>query len=153
MRLITDWFRRSFADPQVVVLTLVLVIGFAVVIFFGNMLAPALAALVIAYLLNGVVSMLERRKVPHLLAVALVFTGFTLAVFLIAFGLLPLVWQQLTQLVQQLPVMISQGQHLLMQLPERYPDLNSTAQIHGSTTLVQSSRYHVPSNGSPRRMP
>ena len=138
MRLITDWFRRSFADPQVVVLTLVLVTGFAVVLVLGDMLAPALAGLVIAYLLNGVVSVLERRKLPHLLAVALVFAGFALVVFLVAFGLLPLVWKQLTQLVQQLPAMIAQGQQLLMQLPERYPELISAAQIQDLTGVIRS---------------
>ena len=40
MRLITDWFKRTFSDPQIVFLTLVLVIGFAVVLTMGDMLAP-----------------------------------------------------------------------------------------------------------------
>lgn len=53
MRLITDWFKRSFSDPQIVFLTLVLAIGFAVVLTMGNMLAPVLASAVIAYLLEG----------------------------------------------------------------------------------------------------
>ena len=137
MRLITDWFRRTFSDPQVVVLTVVLVVGFAVVLFMGDMLAPALAAVVIAYLLDGVVSYLVSRRVPHVVAVALVFVVFMLCVILVAFGLLPLLWQQVTQLAQQLPAMIGQGQQLLMQLPERYPDLISAAQIQDLTGAIR----------------
>ena len=38
MRLITDWFKRTFSDPQIVFLTLVLTIGSAVILTMGNML-------------------------------------------------------------------------------------------------------------------
>ena len=76
MKLVTDWFRRTFADPQVVVLILVLVAGFAVVLTMGDMLAPALASVVIAYLLEGIVGFLQRRHVPRLAAVLMVFVPF-----------------------------------------------------------------------------
>jgi len=42
---------------------------------------------------------------------------------------MPLVSRQVTELVQQLPAMIAAGQKLLMQLPERYPELITTEQI------------------------
>ena len=137
MRLITDWFKRTFADPQVVILTLVLVIGFAVVLTMGHMLAPALASIVIAYLLEGIVSFLERRRLPRLVAVLVVFVAFMLMLLLVIFGLLPLLSRQLTQLAQQLPMMITQGQHLLMQLPERYPELVTVEQVQDLTVMVR----------------
>ena len=71
MNLITNWFRRHFSDPQVVILAVFLIIGSAVVLFFGKMLAPVLASVVIAYLLQGPVGALERRRVPRLVAVLL----------------------------------------------------------------------------------
>ena len=37
--------------------------------------------------------------------------------------------RQLTQLVQQIPSYLSEGQELLLQLPERYPQLISEQQI------------------------
>ena len=52
MRLITDWFKRNFSDPQIVFLVLVLTAGFAIVLTMGDMLAPVLASVVIAYLLS-----------------------------------------------------------------------------------------------------
>ena len=137
MRLITDWFKRTFSDPQVVVLTVVLVTGFAVVLFMGDMLAPALASLVIAYLLEGIVGFLEHRRVPRLAAVLVVFIAFMLALVLVIFGLLPLLSRQVSQLVQQLPSMIGQGQQLLMQLPERYPELITVEQVQDTIGMLR----------------
>ncbi|MEN8213541.1 MAG: AI-2E family transporter, partial [Pseudomonadota bacterium] len=69
MNLVADWFRRTFSDPQVVALILALLVGFTVILFFGDMLAPVLASVVIAYLLEGVVGVLEHYHLPRLLAV------------------------------------------------------------------------------------
>ena len=129
MRLITDWFKRTFSDPQIVFLTLVLLFGFAIVLSMGDMLAPVLASAVIAYLLEGLVLTLEDRGVPRLLAVTLVFIAFMLFLTLVLFGLLPLLSRQVTQLVANLPNMIGEGQRVLMALPERYPDIVSPAQV------------------------
>ena len=50
MKIVSDWFRHHFAEPQAVVLILLLVTGTAVIVLLGEMLAPVLAGLVIAYL-------------------------------------------------------------------------------------------------------
>jgi putative permease len=129
MRLIAEWFRRNFSDPQIVFLTVVLLAGFAIVLTMGNMLAPVLASAVIAYLLEGLVVALEDRGAPRLLAVIVVFIAFLLFLTAVVFGLLPVVSRQVTQLVQQLPNMIGEGQRVLMTLPQRYPDILSAEQV------------------------
>jgi len=129
MQVVTDWFKRYLSDPQVVFLALFLIIGFVVVITMGHMLTPVLASLVIAYLLEGLVRTLERRGIPRMAAVLVVFTAFMVFVAAVLFGLMPLLSRQVTQLGQQLPSMITTGQQALMRLPERYPELVSTAQI------------------------
>ena len=53
MQLITDWFRRNFSNPQVVILGLFLIGLFAVLIFLGGMLVPVLVAVVIAICWKG----------------------------------------------------------------------------------------------------
>ena len=73
MQVITDWFRRYFSDPQVIFLAVFLIVGFAVVLTMGEMLAPVLASVVIAYLLEGLVELIQRWGVPRLVAVVLVF--------------------------------------------------------------------------------
>ena len=60
MELLRDWFKRSFSDPQVVILGLFLLVFFAIVIGLGKWLAPVFAAIVIAYLLEAGVSRLQR---------------------------------------------------------------------------------------------
>lgn len=129
MNLLTAWFKRTFADPQVVILGIVLVIGFAVVLGLGRMLAPVFASIVIAYLLEAVVAQLQRFGLPRLASVVLVFLLFLASGFFLLFGLAPMLTRQLTQLVQQIPNYISQGQELLLQLPERYPQMVSEQQV------------------------
>ncbi len=129
MLLITEWFRRQLSNPQVVFLALLLLALFTIVLLWGNMLAPVLASVVVAYLLEGIVQVLVRARIPRLIAVLIVFFVFLLFVNLILFGLMPLLSQQATQLFQQIPTMIGKGQGVLMQLPERYPEIISSEQV------------------------
>ena len=143
MRLITDWFRRTFSDPQVVLLAVLLVTGFLVIIYLGDMLAPVLASGVIAYLLEGLVGLLERRGWPRIVAVWLVFAVFLLFLSLVLFGVMPLVSRQLTDLIQQFPSMVAKGQQVLMQLPERYPELVSFEQIQEIFVVVRQGTLEL----------
>jgi putative permease len=143
VRLITDWFRRTFSDPQVVLLAVLLVTGFLVIIYLGNMLAPVLASVVIAYLLEGLVGILERRRWPRVAAVWFVFSLFILFLTLLVLGVLPLVSRQLTDLIQQFPSMVTKGQLVLMELPERYPELVSKEQIQEIFTVIRQGTLEL----------
>jgi putative permease len=130
MKIISDWFQRLFNDPQAVILTIVLVLGASVILFMGRDLAPLLASMVIAYLLEGIVQLLQRRvRLPRLLAVIVVFMLFITFVLFLLLGLLPMASRQLTQLVQQFPNMLVKGQNLLLSLPAIYPEFITEAQI------------------------
>jgi len=139
MKIISDWFQRFFNDPQAVILTVVLVLGAGVILILGKDLAPVLASIVIAYLLEGIVQILQRYlRLPRLLATFVVFVLFIAFVLILLFGLLPLVSRQLTQLVQQLPIMIVRGQQLLLSLPEMYPDLVTEAQVLSTINTIRT---------------
>lgn len=129
MELLTNWFKRSFSDPQVVILGLFLVVGFAVIIGLGKWLAPMFASLVIAYLLEAIVIQLQKLGLSRMPAVIIVFLMFMATLLFLLFGLVPIVTRQLTQLVQQFPEYIARGQTLLRQLPENYPQLVSAEQV------------------------
>lgn len=123
------WFKRTFSDPQIVILALIL-LGSALVIFgMGRMLAPVFTSLVFAYLLEAMVHRLERLGMARFPAVLLVFLLFLAVLMFLLFGLVPMLTRQLTQLVQATPAYISQGQELLATLPERYPQLISESQL------------------------
>lgn len=129
MQLVRNWFTRHFSDPQVVILTVLLLGIFLGIILIGRILAPILAALVIAYMLEELVSRLRRIGMPHLAAVLLVFFAFLAFFFLVVFALLPLVLGQITQLVQQVPQLLTEAQNLLGTLPQDYPHLFEEEQI------------------------
>jgi putative permease len=121
MNVISAWFKRYLSDPQVVILAVLLTLGFATILLLGHTLAPVIASMVIAYLLEGVAAFLQRYHMPRLLAVLIVFSGFFAALVYSLFGLLPLLSGQMTQFFQELPNMVARGQQLLLQLPQAYP--------------------------------
>jgi putative permease len=123
------WYRRNFSDPQAVILVILLVAGFSVVLFAGDILAPVLVALILAYLLEGVVMALERWRVPRLAAVSFVVLGFIFLAVIILLGLVPLLSRQVAQLIREIPGMVSQGQQALLRLPEMYPTLFTEEQV------------------------
>ena len=139
IKFFSDWYRRYFSDPQAILLAVLLVLLFGSVIYFGDMLAPALAAVIIAYLLEGSVYSLERRGVNRLLSVTMVFVLFlTILVFLIIV-LLPVLSRQVTEFVQELPRTINETQQLLLRLTEAYPQLITAEQIAEMAAVVRSA--------------
>ncbi|MGD8379332.1 MAG: AI-2E family transporter [Gammaproteobacteria bacterium] len=129
MNMMRRWWRRYFSDPQVVILAALLVAGVILVSTVGDILAPVLAAVVIAYLLEGLVKILQRWGVPRMLAVVLVFSLFLLASLGAILGIVPLLTRQATQLFQEVPKIMEHGQEMMLRLPEKYPHLVSQAQV------------------------
>jgi putative permease len=135
--IVSIWYRRYFSHPQAVLLVLLLIISAVVILYFGHMIAPALAAGVIAYLLEGAVNQLQRRGVPRLIAVIIVFTVFLAVLVFLLLGLMPILSRQFTNFIQELPRMINEGRALLLQLPELYPHVIKTAQIENVINAIR----------------
>jgi putative permease len=121
IEMLQAWYQKHFSNPQVVILALFLIIGAAVILIWGNLLAPVLASLVIAYVLEGMVKHLCRFGMPRLVAVIISFMVFITSVALMLFGLVPLVSKQLSQFVQEFPLILNKVQQLIMAIPEKYP--------------------------------
>ena len=134
---INTWYRRYFTDPQAALLAVLLVLGFVIIYFMGNMLAPLLAAVVIAYMLEGSVVKLQSWKLPRLLAVNIVFIVFLLFLVFLVVILLPILSRQASQFFQELPGMMNRGQELLMGLRREYPALLSENAVR---EIVSASR-------------
>jgi putative permease len=129
MNTLRDWFRRNLSDPHVVALALVVVVVGVSVWLFGSMLAPLIAAVVIAYLLDSLALRLVSMGVPRIPAFLGVFLLFVALLLIAFFWLFPLLARQLSQLFQQAPSMFAKAQQALMQLPSQYPALVSESQI------------------------
>lgn len=121
MEILRKWLHTVFSDTQLVILLLVLAIGTAVVLSVGNLLAPVIASVVIAFLLEGLVRTLERFRCPRMLAVGLVFGLFMLFLAVLLLALIPLLASQITDLIENIPYIVAQGQTALEYLPRKYP--------------------------------
>ncbi len=141
MDVIRSWFKRNLADPQVVILSAILIVGTLAFMYLGRLLAPVLASVVLAYLLEGIVRAMESRKVPRLAAVLVVFSLFMTFLVVLLFGLLPMLSRQVINLaVSELPVMISEARTQLVLLPERYPEFVTKEQVDGMVSFLQQEQ-------------
>lgn len=137
-QIVGRWIDRYLADEEAMLLLLILLAALAVIVTMSSMLAPFLAALVFAYLLQGLVTILERWRLPHILAVCVVFAGFMGLFFATMVFLIPLVIEQLSLLIREVPGMIGRWQETLALLPEQYPQLVSEARLAEFVAYMQS---------------
>jgi len=112
-----------------VLLILLLIIGFTLILFAGHVLAPIVAAIVIAYLLDGAVLRLEKRGIGHTAAAISVFLLFVCLLSGILVWLVPLIINQLGDFIAETPNMLNRANAAIMTLPQRYPELVSDADL------------------------
>lgn len=132
------WLDHFFADEEALILLVLIFGALLMVVTMGGVLAPVIASIIFAFLMQGLIVQLQKRKVPRWSAIAIAFVVFMSMFFSVLFLLLPLVWQQLATLFQDLPTMIAEGQKLLLVLPDRYPELITHAQIRELVGLAKS---------------
>jgi putative permease len=114
------WIEKYFSNEEALLLMLI---------------APMVAGVIIAFLLQGMVDRMKSWGLPHIAAVAIAFAFLVsiLATFIVV--VLPILWQQLMKLVAELPNMIHRVQDALYLLPEQYPNVVTAQQIHDAIDL------------------
>ena len=130
VRMLRDFAARYFSNEEALIIVLLLAATFLVVGLLGRVLAPFIAGIIIAYILQGLVSKLCRLGVPHLLAVTLVFVLFIGLFIAFILGVLPLVWGQVSSLASELPRMMRAAQQYIETLPQEYPQLVSMEEVN-----------------------
>ena len=135
---LTRWYQRYLSEEEAVILLVMLAMAFSVMLFFGDILAPVLVAIVLAYLMQGVANVLRQRGLPGELSVAVSTLLFLGGFFAVLFGLAPLVWRQLVALVREAPAMIEAGRKVLVTLPEEYPVFFTQQQVNELTAVIQA---------------
>ena len=132
-----DSFKRFLPNAQAVALAVILIVSFLLIYSLSGLLMPVFASIVLAYLLEGLVSKAESMHMPRLPAVYLVFSGFMACLGFLLFYLMPIVSQQAVELVQHIPLIINQIQDGIMRLPERYPQFISEHKVREMMFAVQ----------------
>ena len=143
LRILRGLAHKYFSDEEAVILFLILVTGTIFVIWFGAMLAPAIASLIIAFILQGLVTKMVKLGVPELVAIIGVFLVFLGVLVGVIFGLLPLIWTQVSNLAGETPRIIREMQSYLELLPEEYPQLISADAVNTLYQQVSTEMGHL----------
>lgn len=129
LEILNKWYERYLSEEESVLLLILVVLALVLLATVGDVLVPLLAAIVLAYLVQGVVNVLCRLGMPPWLGFSVAFILFVGVFFTILLGLLPLVWRQSLNLLAELPRMVDEGRALLDVLPTRYPDLFTRMEV------------------------
>ncbi len=135
--ILLQWYHRHFTDPQTVIFTFILIVGTLLVVFLNSHLMPILIAIIIAYLAEGMVVWLHRINLGRTISASVVTALMVTTILLAFFVLLPLLSMQISELFREIPVMLAQGQQLLLHLPDKYPGYVSAQQIEEVLTLAR----------------
>ena len=128
IRVFKKWIDRYFVDEEAIILLFLLVGGLLIIVYAGDIVAPILASVIIAYLLQGLVYKLS-RWMPQTASVTITFLlfagGFLASILLVV----PIIGRQLSALVKELPVIASKIQIYLIAIQKEYPEVLSKEQI------------------------
>lgn len=124
LEMLRNWYIRRLSDPQIMGLLAILLFGFLAIYFFGNLIAPLLIAIVLAYLLEMPIRFLNLRlRFPRIMATIIVFGSFISIATIFFLILVPMLWNQSISLLSDLPAMFNKLNEWLLNLPEHYPEL------------------------------
>ncbi|ODS22726.1 AI-2E family transporter [Candidatus Endobugula sertula] len=139
--IIRSWIDRYFHNEEAVLVVALLVVSFFVLWSLGNDLGPVIAAIIIAFLMQGFVAWLNKQKLPHTVSVTIAFLLLIGAMAAAFIFIIPALWDQILHLFSELPGMVTKGRELLLLLPEKYPSFISENEVeqlirHASARLA-----------------
>ena len=135
-RPVVRWARGLMADPQRLLLAAMIVGLIAALWLVGGVLAPILASIVIAYLVDGPVEALTRRGVSRMLCAALFTLAFVAALATVLLVLAPLLLSQVAEFARSLPTIFSEIQALVLALAAENPGLIDDEQVRDLATRL-----------------
>lgn len=136
MTIFKQWYKKHFSDPDTVVLFFILLSAFAFIYFFSHLLMPVFVAVSIAFLLEWPVSKLQVVGFSRSASTTVVVSCFISLLLMAFLGLMPIIWQQGINLVNEAPNMFDKAQQYLLTLPEQYPDLIDAAHLESLMAMA-----------------
>lgn len=136
------WFNKYFSDEEAVYLAILLVTAVASIWFLGKILAPFIAAIVFAYILQGAIGRLTRIGMRPSAALWVVYLLFVALIVLLVFGVFPMVWQQGVSVISSAPKVIANIQDAIEAYAKIYPNWVSSdtlQQLYHSATQEVSA--------------
>ncbi|MFQ1685960.1 AI-2E family transporter [Aeromonas veronii] len=144
LEVLKRWYQTRFSDPDAVTLFLLLVFCFTIIWLFGDLLAPLLVALVMAYLLEWPVARLQKAGLSRPLATSVILILFIAVAVASLLGLIPTLVSQGINLAKEAPAMLTHAQDYVRTLPDKYPELIDVSLVE---TVIDNIRQRILSGG------
>lgn len=122
LKIVKSLLMRYFSDEEAVIFLLLLLTVIGLLMAIGNIMAPVLIAVVLAFLLQGLVVKVERFGLGHLSSVIIVFLGFTATCVAFVGLMVPIIWSQAGRFVNDIPRMLTNLQVWLKDLALANPE-------------------------------
>ncbi|MDG0971128.1 MAG: AI-2E family transporter [Porticoccaceae bacterium] len=121
-QVIQKWFEQYFGNEEAVLLTVILLVSLVVMATLGTVLGPVFTALILAFLLQGLVNTLRRYGLSRILAIMATYLLFVLGFIAVLVILIPIVGRQTSLLLGELPNMVGKLRELAVTWPDKYSD-------------------------------
>jgi putative permease len=118
-QVLKKWFEQYLGSEEAVLLGIILIVSFIVLATLGSVLGPFIAAIIIAFLLQGLVNNLQRFGLSQLTSVLGTYIVFLLAFISTFVVIIPIIVRQTSLLLRELPDMVTQLRELLTSFPEK----------------------------------
>lgn len=144
VKVFRSWVERYFSDEEAVVLLILIGACLALVIFWGDIMAPIIASVILAYVLQGFIAYLVSKGLNKSAAIYTSYVLFLGVVFGFIFSVLPLVWRQMSSLVGDAPNIFNNLKSHIFALQEDYAHIITITELD---LLVQQATGEVANLG------
>jgi putative permease len=128
-KVLQRWMAQYFGTEEAVLLSVFVVAAIVILATLGDVLGPVIAALVFAFLLQGVVNNLQKYGFTKMVAVLSTYILFLVTFITVLVVLIPIIGRQTSLLLKELPNMVGQLKQLLSSLPEKAAEYIGPEQI------------------------
>ena len=112
-----QWYEENFTDPNQVSLALIVIFSVLITYILIQTISPILVAIVLAYMLEGLVqNLMKTAHIVRNISVIVVFLIFLILSVITLFMLIPLLLDQLTLFVKSLPEIFDKSKILILGL-------------------------------------
>ena len=121
--------KNIFSNEETIIFSLVILLFFLVISFFGSIITPFMISIVVAYLLVGMQKKIQSYDVSANVALIITFSVFIITGAALLIWLVPLLYIQLQAFILDVPNLINNFLDFISGLPSKFPDLVSSEQI------------------------
>ena len=131
LRIFKSWYQKKYLNNEPIIFIGLMLFFYLIIMFMGDYIAPILAALVIAYLLDTFVNILHRvTKIKRALLVYFVYILFLIVLLSMIFVLFPVIINQMIDFIKQASHTLSSLKSGLDELSVKYPTLLTDDRIN-----------------------